>query len=158
MSKTTGGLIIMPLDLDEANRLVRLWHRHHREVVGHKFSLGLVLAIPTQEPRYIGVAIVGRPVARHLDDGLTLEVYRVAVPEGRANANSKLYGACRKAAFSLGYKKLVTYTLPSETGASLRAAGYRCIGEAGGGSWSRESRPRVDKHPTQKKIRWEACA
>lgn len=150
-----NGLIIVPLDLDEANELVRKWHRHHQPVVGHKFSLGLVLALPIGEPGLIGVAIVGRPVARRLDDGMTLEVYRVAVPEGIKNACSRLYGACRKATFALGYKRLVTYTLPTETGASLRAAGYRCIGEAGGGSWSRENRPRVDKHPTQAKLRWE---
>jgi hypothetical protein len=148
-----SGLFIMPVELSEANEMVKRWHRHHRPVIGHKFSLGLVLSYPT--PHYIGCAIVGRPVSRMLDDGLTLEVYRVAVPEGQRNACSKLYGACRKAAFALGYKKLVTYTLPTESGASLRAAGYRCIGEAGGGSWNRASRPRIDKAPLQTKMRWE---
>lgn len=67
-----------------------------------------------------------------------------------------LYGACRRAAFALGYRKLVTYTLQDESGSSLRAAGYVCLGEAGGGSWSRLERPRVDTHPLQRKFRWEA--
>ena len=77
--------------------------------------------------------------------------------DGAKDACSALYGACRRAAFALGYKKLVTYTLASESGVSLKAAGYRLVGEAGGGSWSRSSRPRVDKHPTQAKLRWEAA-
>ncbi len=144
---------LVPLELPEANEFVRQWHRHHEPVTGHKFSLGLVCANSV-----IGVAIVGRPVSRMLDDGLTLEVTRVAVIEGFKNACSRLYGAANKAIFALGYKKAVTYNLPSESGASLRAAGYRLIGEAGGGSWSREGRPRVDKHPLQAKLRWEAVS
>lgn len=73
-----------------------------------------------------------------------------------ANACSILYGAAWRAVRALGYRRLVTYTLPSESGASLRAAGWTCLGEAGGGSWSRKDRPRVDTHPTQAKLRWEA--
>ena len=102
-----------------------------------------------------GVAIVGRPSARMLQDGYTAEVVRVAT-DGARNACSMLYGACWRACRALGYQRLVTYTLPEEGGGSLRAAGWRCIGEAGGGSWSRKGRPRVDLHPTQVKMRWEA--
>ncbi len=142
---------IVPLSLDEANQCVKQWHRHHMPVVGHKFSLGAAIG-----ERVVGAAIVGRPVSRMLDDGLTLEVVRVAT-DGTPNACSALYGACRRAVFALGYKRLVTYTLPEESGASLRAAGWRLIGEAGGGSWSRRSRPRVDTHPLQGKLRWEAA-
>lgn len=142
---------IVPLPLDEANAFVAQHHRHHGRVVGHKFSLGV-----SQADEIRGVAIVSRPVSRRLDDGLTLEITRVAT-DGAKDACSALYGACRRAAFALGYKRLVTYTLASEGGASLRAAGYRLVGEAGGGSWSRSSRPRVDKHPTQGKLRWEAA-
>jgi hypothetical protein len=142
---------IVPCELDEANTFVRQHHRHHGTVRGHKFSLSAAIG-----ETVVGVAIVGRPVARGLDDGLTLEVTRVAT-DGTKNAASALYGAARRAAFALGFRKLVTYTLPSESGVSLRAAGYRCIGEAGGGSWSCPSRPRVDKHPTQRKLRWEAA-
>jgi len=89
-----------------------------------------------------------------LDDGWTVEINRTCTT-GERNVNSFLYGACRRAAVALGYKRLVTYTLPEEGGASLRGAGYRCVGIAGGGAWSRTDRPRVDLHPTLEKIRWE---
>ena len=89
-----------------------------------------------------------------LDNGLTLEVNRVAT-DGTPNACSALYGAARRAAFALGYKKLVTYILDTEPGTSLRAAGWKCIGLAGGGKWGRQERPRVDLHPTQAKLRFE---
>lgn len=88
-------------------------------------------------------AIVSRPTARMSDDGLTVEVTR-CVTDGTKNACSALYGACVRAALALGYKRIITYTLPKEGGASLRGAGWRCLGQAGGGSWSRKSRPRVD--------------
>lgn len=127
-------------------------HRHHGRVVGHRFSLG----VADKDGQIRGVAIIGRPVARGLDDGLTLEVTRVAT-DGCKDASSALYGAARRAAFALGYRKLVTYTLASESGVSLKAAGYRIVGEVRGRSWSCASRPRVDKHPTQNKLQWEAA-
>ncbi len=144
---------IVPLTLSEANRYVEMHHRHHGAVVGHKFSLGI-----TDSSNLIrGIAIVGRPVARMLDDGYTLEVTRVAT-DGVKDGCSALYGACRRASFALGYRKLVTYILESERGTSLKAAGWNCIGTAGGGSWSRENRIREDKHPLQGKIRFEVSA
>jgi hypothetical protein len=143
-------LSIVPCDLDEANAFVSQHHRHHQPVIGHKFSLSVV-----EGERVCGVAIVSRPVSRRLDNGLTLEVTRVAT-DGTRNACSALYGATRRAAFALGYKRLVTYTLQSESGDSLRGAGWKVIGEAGGGSWSRARRPRVDKAPLEPKLRWEA--
>ncbi len=103
----------------------------------------------------VGVAVVGRPVARALQDGATAEVIRLAT-DGMRNACSMLYGACWRAARALGYRRLITYTLATEPGVSLRAAGWTLIGEAGGGIWSRPSRPRDDAHPTQGKLRWEA--
>jgi len=102
----------------------------------------------------VGVAMVGRPVARNLQDGWTAEVIRLCVLDGVKNGCSFLYGACWRAARALGYRRLYTYTLPEEGGGSLRAAGWKCLGEAGGGSWSCKSRPRVDTHPLQKKIKW----
>ena len=144
-------LTIVPATLEEANAFVARHHRHHQPVVGHKFSI----AVSDDESVVRGVAIVGRPLARMLDDGWTLEVLRVAT-DGVQNGCSCLYGACRRASFALGYRKLVTYTLPEEGGASLRASGWKLIGEAGGGTWSRKDRPRVDLHPTQAKFRWEA--
>ena len=144
-------LTVIPCTLADANAAVAQWHRHHKPVPGHKFSL----AVADDAGTIHGVAIVGRPVARMLDDGWTLEVNRVAV-DGTPNACSMLYGACRRAVFALGYRRLGTYTLPEEGGASLRAAGWRLIGEAGGGKWSCKSRPRMDLAPTQVKFRWEA--
>lgn len=143
---------VIPLPLAEANAFVAAHHRHHGTVVGHRFSLG----VADQAGAVRGVAIVGRPVARGLDDDLTLEVTRVAT-DGAKDASSALYGAARRAAFALGYKRLVTYTLASESGTSLKAAGYRVVAEVRGRSWSCASRPRVDKHPTQAKLRWEAA-
>lgn len=145
-------LRIVPISLEEANAFVREHHRHHAAVPGAKFCV----AVASGE-EIVGVAIVGRPVARMLDDGWTLEVNRTCT-DGTKNANSKLYGACRRVAFGLGYAKLITYTLREEGGASLNAAGWKCIGEAGGGAWSRKARPRVDTHPLQRKIRWEVAA
>lgn len=149
-ARSNGYLVLVAIPLDEANRYVNNLHRHHKPVVGHKFSIAV------QDDEAIrGVVIVGRPVARLADDGLTLEVTRCCT-DGTKNACSKLYGAARRATFALGYKRLITYTLPEEGGASLRAAGWRLLGEAGGGTWNRRERARVDKHPTQKKLRWEA--
>ncbi len=145
----------MPCDLDEANLFIRRHHRHHGPTVGHKFSLSVSVKAEDGLPLIVGVAIVGRPTSRMLDNGLCLEVYRVAT-DGTKDACSALYGACRRAAFALGYKRLVTYVLREEPGTSLKAAGWKCLGEAGGGSWSRLSRPRTDKHPLQGKIRYEA--
>ena len=147
-------LVIVPCELSEANEFVRLHHRHNQPVPGHKFSLACV---DTELDRVCGVAIVGRPVARGIDDGWTLEVNRVAT-DGTPNANSSLYGAARRAAFALGYRRLVTYTLASEPGSSLRGAGWKVVGEVVGRSWSTPSRPRVDKHSLQNKLRWEAAA
>lgn len=142
-------LRIVPCDFDEACAFIARHHRHHPPPQGHKFSLAV--ADGSEEVR--GVATVGRPVGRLLDDGMTLEVTRVAT-DGCPNACSALYGACRRAAFALGYTRLVTYTLPEESGASLRGAGFKCLGERGGGTWNRASRPRVDKSPTQRKFFW----
>lgn len=145
-------LQIVPCELGEANAFIAKHHRHHRPVVGHKFSLAV-----SESEEICGVAIVGRPVSRLLDDGWTPEVTRLA-SNGEKNACSKLYAACWRAARSMGYRRLVTYVLAEETGISVRAAGWKEIGKAGGGSWSRGSRPRVDKHPLQGKIRYEISA
>ena len=143
-------LKVVPIHLKAANAYVREHHRHHGPVVGYKFAV----AVATEDDVIRGVAIVGRPVARRLDDGLTLEVNRLAT-DGTPNACSALYGASWRVAKELGYLRLVTYILSTEPGISLRAAGWTCVGEAGGGSWSVPSRPREDKHPTEKKVRWE---
>ena len=142
------SLMLVPVSLAEANAFVAEHHRHHKPVPGMKFCVGVA-----EGEKIVGVAIVGRPVARHLDDGWTLEVNRTCT-DGTRNANSMLYGAAQRATFALGYKTLITYTLPEEGGASLRGAGWKCVGKAGGGKWGRPSRPRVDTHPTQEKLKW----
>lgn len=134
----TPGLRIVPVRFADACGFVAMWHRHHAPPVGCKFTLGV--ADETDVLR--GVAIVGRPVARHLDDGLTLEVTRTAT-DGTANANSMLYGAAWRASKALGYRRLITYTQQGETGASLRAAAWRVVAERPARrGWTCPSRPR----------------
>lgn len=151
-ARNEAGLRLVPLTLAEANVFTERLHRHHGPVVGHKFSLGAA-----KRSEIVGVAIVGRPVSRHRDDGLTLEVTRLCT-DGTRNACSFLYGAAARAAFALGYTRIGTYILASESGVSLRAAGWRLIGQRGGGSWSRDSRPRVDTHSIEQKLLFETGA
>lgn len=146
---TRARLQLVRVTLSDANDFVARMHRHHPPVTGHKFSLGAVLG-----ETLVGVAIVGRPVARLRDDGNTLEVTRLCT-DGTANACSFLYGAAARATFALGYTRIGTYTLPDEGGASLRAAGWKLIGERLGGTWDRLKRPRIDKAPTGLKLLWE---
>ena len=142
----------VPLTLAEANAFVDQHHRHHGRTVGHILSI----ACANDDGPIVGVAIVGRPVARGLQDGWTAEVTRLAT-DGTKNACSFLYAAAWRACRAIGYRKLVTYILASERGDSLRAAGWKLVAEVEGRSWSCKSRPRVDKHPTQGKLRWETA-
>ena len=144
-------MTLEPITLREACAFVARVHRHHRPPRGGLFALAACV-----DERVVAVAIVGRPVARMNQDGRTAELTRLA-SDGTRNACSFLYGRAWRAAQALGYRRLLTYTLASEDGASLRAAGWRMIGEAGGGSWSRKARPRVDTHPTEQKRLWEAA-
>lgn len=143
------GLQLVHVELKEANEFVGRLHRHHKPVVGHRFSVGV-----SQENTLVGVAIVGRPVARKCDQRNTLEVTRLCT-DGTKNACSTLYAACARAGKALGYLKIQTYTLESEGGASLRAAGWvaECISP--GGDWNVPSRGgrRVDQ-PMEPKTRW----
>ena len=107
-----------------------------------------------KDDKIVGVAMVGRPVSRRLDNGWTLEVNRLCT-DGTKMTCSMLYSACWRITKNLGYKKLITYILKSEKGTSLYASGWTLVGECGGGSWNNKSRPRVDKHPTQKKLQFK---
>jgi len=138
---------LQPISLPEANTFVEQYHRHHGKVQGHKFSIAL-----NDGEQIIGVAIIGRPVARMIDNGLTLEVTRLCVKDGFKDACSMLYAAAWRATRALGYKRLITYILKSESGVSLQAANWRLVGEAGGGTWDRKDRHRVDKHPIEQKL------
>lgn len=157
----TARLKITPVTLREARAYVDRNHRHHRAPQGGLFAIALSNEDRPEgvfaEEKIVGVAIVGKPVARMLNDGYTAEVTRVCT-DGTRNACSMLYGACWRAARAMGYRRLITYTLQEEGGASLRASGFTLIGEAGGGTWSRNGRPRVDAHPTQRKLKWERVA
>lgn len=143
-------LSLMPVSYADACAFVAQHHRHHDAPQGHKFSIAVT---DGQEVR--GVVMVGRPVSRHLDDGLTLEVTRCCT-DGAANACSMLYGAARRAARALGYQRLITYTLASEPGASLRGAGWRVVWQTKGGEWTRDARPRPAVKQSGVKTLWEA--
>jgi len=139
----------IPTTIKAANAYIQEHHRHHGKVPGGLFAVGC-----GSEGMLCGVAIVGRPVARMLDDGWTCEVTRLCT-DGTFNACSFLYSRAWLAARAIGYRRIITYILSSEPGTSLKAAGWRCFGEAGGGSWNRATRPRTDRHPLQIKIRWQ---
>src|SRR5262249_2998877 len=138
--------------LGEAQAFVDSHHRHHHAPQGGLFAIGA-----SSDGEVVGVVIVGRPVARHMADGWTVEVTRLCT-DGSRNACSLLYAAAWRAARAMGYRRLIPYTLQTEPGISLRAAGWKVVGQTTGGSWSRPSRPRVDLHPTQEKFRWEISA
>lgn len=153
------SLFIRPITLKQANAYVAQHHRHNMPTNGHKWSLACY-----DGDRLCGVAIAGQPIARRLDDGETIEVRRVCT-DGTYNACSILYGACARVAKEMGYRRIVTYTLITESGTSLKASGWKDMGEAGGVSWNTPSRPREEvqvtlfgeerKYPDCKKRRWE---
>ena len=139
----------VPLTLREANKFVAKYHRHNKPVQGYKFAIGAV-----KDGRLVGVAIVGRPVARLLDDGKTAEILRVCT-DGTKNANSFLYARCKRICQLMGYERIITYTLESESGASLRAIGAKIDGKVKPSSWNRPNRKRKSQSVYAKpKIRW----
>lgn len=142
-------LNLQPITLKEASEFISQHHRHHKPGPGWKFGIGV-----NDGEKLVGVAVCGRPVSRNLDDKQTLEVTRLCT-DGTPNAPSMLYAACWRAARAMGYKRLITYTLETEPGTSLLAAGWRFVYRTSGGSWSCESRPRTDKAPTCPKHLWE---
>jgi hypothetical protein len=145
-------LRLVPVTWETACQYVAMWHRHLQPPVGAKFWMG----VADTDGILRGVAIVGRPVARSFDNGETLEVNRTAT-DGSPNANSMLYGAAWRAAQALGYTRLITYTQAGESGASLRAVGWRVIAERPArGSWDTPSRPRTDRAERMPRTLWEA--
>ena len=147
-----SGLHIVPVDLATAREFVAAHHRHHGPPIGHKFSVGVA-----RGETLVGVAIIGRPVSRVIQsEGATLEVIRSAT-DGTRNANSMLYGAARRVAFALGYDRLITYTQDGETGASLRAAGYRVVAQRPArAGWDTPSRPRENRGDYITRTLWES--
>lgn len=141
-------LELKPCDFAMARAFVGEHHRHNKPPVGHKFSIACY-----EGDRLCGVCIVGRPVGRYLDDGLTLEVTRCCT-DGTRNACTKLYGAACRAAQALGYKRIVTYTRQSENGASLRASNWTCDGQAGGTHWTGQRYEQTELVLDEMKVRW----
>lgn len=128
---TRSTLEIRPISLRAASAFIAEHHRHNKPPRGHKFSIAAYV-----DDTLVGVATAGRPIARHYDDGFTLEVNRTCT-DGTRNANSLLYGAVWRAAKAMGYRRNITYTRSDECGASLRAAGYRKMKEIPArGSWA----------------------
>ncbi|WP_082452122.1 XF1762 family protein [Paenibacillus ihuae] len=146
---STFEVIPTPISFRQACHFINLHHRHHMAPQGMKFALGM-----SNGQKLVGVLTAGRPVSRHKDDGLTLEVTRLCVNGAYVHLCSKLYAAARRIARDMGYHALITYTLDEETGVSVRAAGFQLMGKISGGSWNSLSRNRVDKHPTGLKKLW----
>ena len=153
------SLFAVPLELKEANAFVGELHRHHVPVHRDKFRVGV-----SDGSKLVGVAQVGRPVSRVLDDGQTLEVVRLCT-DGTKNACSFLYSRCARIAEELGYRRIITYILESECGSSLKASGWHCEAEkAGGLNWNTPARERAkeetdlfgstEKYPSERKQRW----
>ena len=142
------SLKIRPIHLTPAKEYVRQFHRHNIPPVGGKFAVSVY-----EEDRLCGVAICGRPTARKSDDGLTLEIYRNCT-DGTKNACSKLYGACLRIAKDMGYERVLTYTLESENGASLKASNFVNEGQAGGISWTGARKRNYYVSPEEMKNRW----
>lgn len=141
-------LEIRPIHLAPAREYIAQYHRHNIPPVGGKFAIACY-----DDGRLCGVAICGRPTARRSDNGLTLEIYRNCT-DGTPNACSKLYGAACKIARDMGYKRVITYTLASENGASLKASNFTWEGEAGGIAWTGPRRRNYYVSPEEMKNRW----
>lgn len=151
----------IPLTLKQANAFIDEYHRHHVHAQGDKYRIGAEV-----DGELVGVIQCGRPVSRHLDDGMTIECIRLCT-KGNKNVASFLLSRASRVAQSLGYTKIITYILTSELGTSLIASGWELEEKsAGGGSWNVPSRPREleesqismfetrQKYPTEKKQRW----
>jgi hypothetical protein len=151
---TVVRLAVAPITLKAANEFVGQEHRHHPPTVGHIWSTSVV----DDDGVLHGTAIIGRPVSRVLQQEGYVEVLRVCT-DGTPNACSMLYGAAARQAVAKGYPrhKVITYTLASEPGTSLRAAGWVPVSTTTGGSWDTPSRRRTDKAPTEPKVRWHAA-
>lgn len=142
-------LRVVPLTLKEANELIARLHRHHKPVVGHRFSLGA-----RSDDILVGAAVVGRPVARELPQYEIAEVTRL-VTDGTPNACSFLYAACERVAREMGFRRIQTYILESEPGSSVKAVNWKFDGLTSGGNWNHSWRKgRREDQPMVAKQRW----
>ena len=144
---------IVPLTLKEANDFITRYHRHHKPVVAHRFSLGARV----MGGSLVGVAVVGRPVSRELDFTRVAELTRLAT-DGTPNACSFLYAAAWRVAKEMGFERIQTYILETEPGTSLKAAGWKFAGFTTGGNWNCSWRKgRREDQPMCRKQRWMAA-
>lgn len=151
-------LALCPITIGEARTFVERHHRHHRAPQSGLFAVAVMRPPEGEEDEaIIGVAVIGRPIARAYQDGYTAEVTRCCVLDGFPNACSMLYGVSWRAARALGYRRLITYTMASERGYSLEASGWRVVAERPAKSWAEHSkaRPRVDRSPPAQRRLWE---
>jgi hypothetical protein len=160
--KIDYGLTECAVTLAQAKQFIKEWHRHHKPPIGWKWGHGLTSCTgphDTGAHELIAVVMVGRPVARAINHRQVVEVNRLCVHPGldRAlvwNAASQMYGTAAREAKRRGYAKIITYTLETESGVSLEAAGWMPEARTKGGSWNTPARSRQDKGPTCRKIRW----
>lgn len=138
----------IPLELAAANEFIANLHRHHDPVYRDKFRVGALV-----DGKLVGVVQVGRPVSRYLDNGENIEVVRLCT-DGTKNVCSFLYAKAARIAKEMGYKKIITYILESESGTSLKAAGWEQEAVTNGVTWNRKSRPRNTTAPTVPKKRY----
>lgn len=131
---------IRPITKTAARIFVNEHHRHNEAPTEMQVSFAIGL---WEDGELVGVATAGQPVARALADGFTLEINRSCIRGLTNNANSIVYGAICRAAKALGYRRVVTYTLHSESGASLRASGFTRVADIGSRSWQDDSKVRV---------------
>ena len=147
-------MTIRPITFRQASDFINQNHRHHNATVGCKFCIGLF-----DGKRMVGCAVCGRPVGRYLDDGVTCEINRLCT-DGTKNACSMLYGACCRIAKEMGYDQIITYTLETENGASLKASNFKYEGIAGGTHWTGNRYKTVqlslfkDEKPDEMKKKW----
>lgn len=143
-------MTIRPITRNAAMVFLAANHRHlRRALTGWLFGVALL----DEAGEIQGIGCAARPCARHLQDGVTVEIARVCT-KGAPNGCSQIYGALRQAARALGYQRVITYTRADEAGTSVRAAGFQCEGPAGGGEGDRPSRPRRAAEDPSPKTRW----
>ena len=139
-----------PIELKDANRFIAQFHRHNKPVVRAKFQIGLM-----KDEELIGVGIVGRPIARMLSNGKTVEVLRTCIKEGHPNACSMMYARLKQISHLLGFEKVITYTLQKESQSSLKALGASIVAEVKPQDWDRKNRHRISQPVYQEpKYRW----
>lgn len=161
MTRVRLAIELRPLTLAAANEAIRKWHRHHKPVIGHLFSIG---AYAGEE--LLGVAVVGRPSAPELQKHGAYELTRLATPEKAVpHVASRLIAACWRAARAMGVKRMISYTREDEPGTCYRAAGWRLVAKVNGREWAGNNKPGrwlpglyLPSTEIIDRVRWEVCA